>query len=193
MKKYILILGVLFITVAVYSQEDTVSQVMTKQEQRQLAKEYRQAARTADEKAAKEATELMMQQHKFVLEADYLSGRTGQRYPVSSTLNFIKVDSTEAVLQLGSSSGMGYNGVGGITVDGNITRYEINKKEGKRGTTYNLTLYIMSNLGTYDVQLWISANGQADATVRSTTRGSLSYSGRLVPLDESRVYKGTSL
>ena len=192
MKKYMLILGVLFITYTVYSQDDTVSQVMTKQEQKQLAKEKRQAERLADEQQAKEATDQMMQQRQFVLEADYLSGRTGQRVPVTSTLNFIRVDSTEAVLQLGSASGMGYNGVGGITVDGNITKYDMTKKEGKKGTTYNLTLYIMSNIGTYDVQFWISPNGQADATVRSTTRGSLTYSGRLVPLDESRVYKASA-
>jgi hypothetical protein len=193
MKTQILIFGMLFISLAGFSQEQTDQQTMTKKEQKQLAKEFRDAARKAEEEKDMRVTDSILNQRKFVLEADYISGRTGERYPVLSHLNFIKVDSSDAVLQLGSATGIGYNGVGGITVEGNITKYELNKKEGKRGTSYNVTLYIMSNLGIYDVQMWISANGQADATVRGTTRGELTYSGHLVPINESRVYKARSI
>jgi hypothetical protein len=193
MKTRILILGLLLISLAGYTQDQTDQQVMTKKEQKQLAKEQRDEMRKAEEESNKQITDSILHQRQFVLEADYISGRTGVRTPVTSMLNFIMVDSADVVMQLGNPSGVGYNGVGGITVEGNITKYELYKKEGKKGDSYNLTLYIMSNLGIYDVQMWISGTGQADATVRGTSRGELTYSGRLVPINKSRVYKARTI
>jgi hypothetical protein len=193
MKTQFLILGMLLISLAGYTQDQTDQQVMTKKEQKQLAKEQRDAMRKAEEESNKQITDSILHQRQFVLEADYISGRTGVHVPVTSMLNFIMVDSANVVMQLGNPSGVGYNGVGGITVEGNITKYELYKKEGKKGDTYNLTLYIMSNIGIYDVQMWISGNGQADATVRSTSSGVLTYTGRLVPINKSRVYKARAI
>jgi hypothetical protein len=193
MKTLFIFIGSLFISLAGFPQEQSDQQMMTKKEQKQLAKEYRESVRQAEEKKNVKLTDSLMNQHRFVLEADYISGTSGQRYLVSSNLNFISIDSSEAVLQLGSNTGFGYNGVGGITVEGNITKYKMTKKEGKKGSSYNVTLFIMSNLGTYDIQLWVSSSGQADATVRGNTSGSLTYSGRIVPINESRVYKARSI
>ncbi len=192
MKKYILLLSILFIVFDVFPQEDPGQQVMTDKEQRQLAREYKEAQRKAEADRALKATELMIGQHRFVLEADYISGRSGTRYPVNSTLNFIIVDSSEVVMQIGSVSGLGYNGVGGFTVRGSVTKYELNKKIGKKHTSYSISMYIMSNMGMYDIVIWVTGSGSADATVRGSTPGVLNYSGRLIPLNESRVYKGTS-
>jgi hypothetical protein len=192
MKIYILLCGLLFTVTSVFSQYEPEQQVMTKEEQRKLEKEHKTAMKIAAEEEALKVTEWMLDQHKFVLEADYISGRSGMRYPVSSILNFIMVDSTEAVIQIGSSSGIGYNGVGGITAEGSLTQYEVEKKVGKRGTSYFVKMYVLSALGMYDVMMWVSGSGNVDATVRGNSRGVLRYSGRLVPLNESRVYKGRS-
>ena len=135
----------------------------------------------------------MIQNHRFILEADYISGNTGRRYIVNSKLNFIMCDSTDAVIQLGSSTGMGYNGVGGITIDGRVTSYKLEEKQNKKGlTNYSITLYIASSLGVFDIQMWVSPSGSADATVRGNFAGAVTYSGKLVPLGQSRVYKGMS-
>jgi hypothetical protein len=193
MKTQFLIFGILFISLAGFSQETNEQQIMTKKEQRQLAKEHRIAIRKAEEEKNIIMTDSMMNQHRFVLEADYVSGRTGTRNPVSSYLNFILIDSSEVILQLGSNAGIGYNGVGGITIDGNVTKYEVSRKAGKKGTSYSGTIYIMSNLGSYDIQFWATPSGQADATVRGSTRGMITYSGHLVPLNKSRVYKAKAI
>lgn len=173
-----------------YSQYD--EPVMNEKEIKALEKEKRQAEKKEQEEYEKKLVEYMMDNKKFVLEADYLSGSSGSRIPVNSTLNFIIIDSTKAVIQLANSWGSGYNGLGGITVDGSITKYNLHKQEGKRGVSYSLTIYIMSSLGTYDVQFWISQSGYADASISGNTRGRLNYSGKIVPLKMSRTFKGSS-
>jgi hypothetical protein len=190
MKTFLTILLIIF-PVLIYGQEDQSS--LDKTEQKKLAKEKRNAEKKAEEEKQKELTALMIDYQRFVLEADYVSGKTGSRSPVNSTLNFMIVDSTKATLQLGSPWGVGINGVGGVTVDGNVTKFEVNKKESKKGVNYNITLFIMSAVGTYDVQMWVSQSGRADATVRGNVSGQLTYSGQLVPLSQSRVYKGRAL
>jgi hypothetical protein len=82
--------------------------------------------------------------------------------------------------------------VGGVTVDGSISDYKYSKHE--RSGSYNVTYFLRTPVGSYDVQLTVYPDSRADATVRSTTWGDqLRYSGWLVPIGISRVYKGTSL
>ncbi len=175
---------------SVFSQSEQKSS--EKEDMKQLKKEKRKAEKKAEEDSIKQVVTYMVENRRFVLEADYLSGRSGARVVVNSTLNFIMVDSAKSVIQLGSNTGMGYNGVGGITVDGTISRYELKKTENKHGCTYTITLFVNTDIGTYDIVLWISQNGNANATIRGTTSGQLSYAGNIVPLEEARVYKAHS-
>jgi hypothetical protein len=193
MKTRLLFLALILLPALSFTQYTSEDEVMTKKEKKQLEKEYRQAAREEEERTMKLLVDSMINLHRFVLEADYVSGKTGSRVPVSSTINFIIVDSAEAVIQLGSFSGIGYNGVGGITIEGNITRYEVSMKEGKNGVTYSLRIYLMANIGIYDIQFWISSSGSADASVRGNTSGVLNYSGNIVPIYTSRIYKARAI
>ncbi|MBN1599071.1 MAG: DUF4251 domain-containing protein [Bacteroidales bacterium] len=189
MKKIIIILAVFVIPVCISGQDDGI---ISKEEQRELAKEKRKAEKLAENQKAIELTKLMLDYQRFVLEANYVSGKSGQRYIVSPNLNFMYVDSTEAVLQLGNPWGVGINGVGGITLDGTVKKYEVVKKENKRGISYSVSMFIITHAGTYDIHMWVTQSGKADATVRGSTSGQLTYSGDLVPLSLSKVYKGNS-
>ena len=178
------------ISVPLYSQYE--EPVMNDKEIKALEKEKRIAEKKQAEEAQKQLVNYLLENKRFVLEADYLSGNSGSRVPVNSTINFIIVDSARAVIQLGNGYGMGYNGLGGITVDGKISRYDLSKKEGKRGVSYSLTIYIMSSLGQYDIHFWISQSGSADATISGNSYGRLTYSGDIVPIQKNRNYKGSS-
>ena len=48
-------------------------------------------------------------------------------------------------------------------------------------------------IGTYDILLFVNAFGNADATITGITYGSLRYYGRIVPIENSKVYQGRSL
>jgi hypothetical protein len=193
MKKIIFILELIILSTYSFSQYNSPDdQVINQKETRRLAREHKLAEKHAQEEKARELTADLVKAHRFILEADYVAGRLGSRYPVNSTLNFIMIDSTDAVLQLGSPYGIGYNGVGGITIDGTVTKYELAEQQHKKSVSYTITVYIMSSLGAYDVQFWVTPLGNTDAIVRGNFSGSVTYSGRIVPLGKSRVYKGMS-
>ncbi|MBN1951118.1 MAG: DUF4251 domain-containing protein [Bacteroidales bacterium] len=193
MKTWFLILPGIFLLLPLSAQDNPYGEpVMSKKELRNMVKEKRIADRLAEEERMIKLTEELVSSQQFVLEADFIAGKSGTRQAVNSLLNFIVVDSLDGMLQIGSNWGVGYNGVGGITVDGSITKYEVSKKTTKRGTTFNIEMHLMSALGNYDIHFWITSTGNTEATVRGMYSGSLTYSGQIVPLNEARVYKGSS-
>ena len=190
MKRQYLLLLLAFLQLNIYSQND--QQVLDKKEIKALEKEKRLAEKKENEENVKKLVEYMIDNKQFVLEANYLSGRSGSRIPVNSMLNFISIDSTNGVIQLANTWGVGYNGLGGITVEGSINKYVVTKKETKHGTSYNVMIYFMSNLGMYDISLWVSSDGNADASISGISPGQLNYSGKLMPIQTSRTFKGQS-
>jgi hypothetical protein len=130
----------------------------------------------------------MLESKSFVLEADFLENEFGNRRSVLSDLNFIKVDSSDVVLQTGSNVNMGYNGVGGITAQGNISGLKIEKN--LKSMTFFLRFTVVTNIGIYDVSMTIDSNNFARATISGLSRGKLVYDGRIRPIGKSGFYKG---
>jgi hypothetical protein len=125
---------------------------------------------------------------KFVLEADFLMDKYGQRVSVVSTVNFIKVDETKGVLQTGSNSMYGYNGVGGVTAEGNIGTWEAEKNVKK--LTHRLRFSLMTSLGIYDVNLNVSSDNYATATITGLGPGNLTWQGHIATVGNARIFKG---
>ena len=189
--KTILTLLISFVLVlGAYSQEEV--QQLSKKELKKLQKEQKKADQAAEEERMAEVTYFMVHQQQFVLEADYLSDKYGQRAPVTPTINFVLVDSLVGTVQFGSAEQIGYNGVGGLTVDGRVTKYEY-QFVGKKEDSYSIRMILMASIGTYDITLMVNSQGFADATIRGNWSGQLNYHGKLVPLTLSRVYKGTPI
>jgi hypothetical protein len=189
MRKYIIVMIMSMAVLVAYSQEDnSVDGKTTKK----LTKQQKLEQKNAEEEATAKLVDLMVEQKKFVLEANYLSNQTGERVIVDNRLNFIVIDSSKIVIQLGSNTGLGANGVGGITADGTISRFDV-RKIGKTQRSYSIHVYTMTHIGSYDIFFDISPSGNADASVSGTTRGKLNYHGKLVPLKQSRVYKGMAI
>lgn len=127
---------------------------------------------------------------RFVLEAQYLSGKMGDRKPVVPVLNFISVDSANAVIQVGSPQLVGYNGVGGITGEGKVTQWKLMKNEKRKNFTVFLT--INSNIGIFNIQMSIDYSGYASASMTGLTSFMLTFDGMLVSREESVIFKGQS-
>ena len=173
-------------TVAAFAQEQEMSKKEQRQLQKQLKKEQQQ-----EELAQKAAlVALMMEHHAFVLEADRLMDKRGNMANVPSTLNFVAADSVRGVIQIGSHSYVGMNGVGGITVEGDLANYSYTRNE-KNGT-YSVSYNVRSSVGNYDVRMTVFSDSRAEATVSSNWPGRVSYSGYLVPPGASRVWEGTT-
>ena len=130
----------------------------------------------------------ILKNKSFVLEADFLENEFGNRRPVLSDLNFIKVDSSDVVLQTGSNYNMGFNGVGGATAEGNISNMKIVKN--LKNLTFYLRFSVLTNIGIYDVIMTINSDCVARATITGLTRGKLVYDGRIKTIESSGFYKG---
>ncbi len=175
-KSFILTAGLLFIAIIANSQDIKLSK--------------------ADQKIAKEdkrqynfnVLDTILQSKNFVLEANFLENQFGFRRPVTSNLNFIKVDSTKAVLQTGNNFGVGYNGVGGITAEGSIRGLKITKNV--KNLSFFIQFTVISDIGIYDVSMTINSATNARATITGLSAGELIYDGTIEPTYNSSVFKG---
>jgi hypothetical protein len=130
----------------------------------------------------------LLRSGRFVLEADFLQNKYGNRVSVPPLLNFIRVDGPKGVLQTGSDTRQGYNGVGGVTAEGSIVNYKIDND--KKHLSTIVTFNLVSTLGNFDIFLTVSADNNATATISGSTSGRHSWDGHLVTLYNSRVFKG---
>jgi hypothetical protein len=186
MKKTIIMVIAVLISLPAFTQE------LSKKEQRQLEKELKREQQAAEAAQKAEVVTAMVEYQRFVLEANTLRDRRGNSVQVASNINFISADSLKGVIQVGSMNYIGRNGVGGVTVDGAISDYSFTQHE--RSGSYNISYILRTPVGTYDVDITAFPDTRAEATVRSTTWGNqLRYSGYLVPIGMSRVFKGTTL
>lgn len=130
----------------------------------------------------------------FVVEADFVSFPSGITRYVSSTTNYIQADNGEGIVQTAFNNFAytpGPNGIGGITVEGNISGFEL--KEDKDGNYYcnymiqgvaiSASVFITLTGGTNQASVQISPNFNSN---------NMTMTGKLLPLDESDVFQGTT-
>lgn len=180
MRRLVLIVLLAVASSFIFGQSTDNSSIQSKKEERKakLEQNYNQ-------------TKQLLNDRYFVLESDYLKSRHSFTYVVNSNLNFVKVDSTNAVVQIGSNYGVGANGVGGVTVEGKITKWKLT--ENPQNKSFYLEMSLMTKVGFYDVNISVGASGYATARLTGIGPGELTFNGYLVNLDNSRVYQGISL
>ncbi len=161
---------------------------LTRKEMRELKKKEDEAMRLV----MAEHLAVAIDSQQWVLEAHTLANKQGNSVPVNNSLNFIALEGDEAFVQLGSNSGLGTNGVGGVSVRANVSKYEVKKNE-KKGTYY-IVVFASSAIGSFDIRIDTNSDGQmASATIQGNTSKQVRYRGQLVPVQNSTVYKGTPL
>jgi len=173
----------LFLAVSVPGQDPGTSKQAKKEASRKI-KEEREA------QIARQFTETgkMLSSRRFVLEANYLINKMGERKPVTPVLNFIAVDSIFSVIQVGTIQGIGSNGAGGITGEGRITNWKFSQDEKRK--YFDIFLSVNSTVGIYDIALSVDYSAYGSASLSGLRSGTIQFNGNIVPIDSSRVYKG---
>ncbi|ANQ49322.1 DUF4251 domain-containing protein [Flammeovirga yaeyamensis] len=189
-----LIIGISFTASALDIVQDTTltkkEQKALKKEQKRKAKEEKKAQREALEKLVNQQANAAIDSQSFVLEATQLYDRRGRTVNVQSNINFLKVEGNTGVLQIGSAHLVGWNGVGGITVDGRISDWKVTKDE-KTGRT-RVEFNIMGSVLTARVAYDLDGTGNfCNATVNGVFSNSqLKMRGQLVPNKVSSTFEG---
>lgn len=180
MKKLGLLLVLVLSASFVFATGTGQDKVLTKKEKRK-----------AEQEAQYALTKSMIENRNFVLESDFLDNRYGYRFHVSPSINFVKVDNDEAVIQVGSNYTIGPNGVGGVTAKGKIASWKVTNNKDKK--TYNIQMVVSTPVGMFDLFFNILPDGQASARLTGMYSGHLTFNGDMVPVDESGVYEGWSV
>ena len=131
-----------------------------------------------------------LQQGRFVVEIDRLSFKRGKTASVSTNTNFISRDRSVAVVQV-TFNGVrpGPSGIGGITLRGTVS--DVHLEEGRKGIVY----YSMRVLGggiAAEIRITLTSGSnrvrvEVDPDFNSND---ITMDGRIVPYDDSSVYRG---
>ncbi len=168
------------------------SAIAQTKEEKKAAKKAKKEAKIEQDKANTAMLISIVENKKFVLEANTLYDRTGQTYILSSNLNFVGFDGTNSTIQLAFDQLIGWNGVGGVTIDGRITKMEI--KPNKDGIGFNVIASVQNKGGGLVTMLFkVNSGGTARVDMSGSFGERLSFQGILVALDKTRVYKGTAI
>lgn len=188
--KKICCLVVLFLTAGIWMPSKVYSQDFSND--RKISGKEKKEARKIQLYNNYKAIDTLLQNKTFVLEAEFLQGKHGYQVSVSSTLNFVSVSPSGVVLQTGTntSADPGHNWLGGVTAEGSLNAYKVTPDE--KRLIYTVSFVTITQIGTYNIVLRITADAVATATITGATSGSLTYKGNLVAPYNSRVFKGVN-
>ena len=128
----------------------------------------------------------------FALEADRLTLRRGRVVFVSSDTNFVTLSGDMATVQVAPFKGGGPNGIGGITLEGHASNIRV--RTDKRGnTTFSMNVFGRGISATLSIRLPAGSNRASVSIDPNFSSDRIQLTGVLVPLDESRVFKGSAL
>jgi len=158
---------------------------------RQEKKALRQEEKRQQEAIMAHNTTVALKNEHFVLKADHVMGKYGASFVVNPVTNFVAVEGRDAYVQLASSSAIGYNGMGGVTLKGRITSMEI--RQGGRNGYHTIEISTMGNGGPLNITLNVNPTGEvATAYIRTHYGNRIEMTGELVPWTGTgkTVYKG---
>ena len=163
------------------------------EETRELTKAERKALQARIDSLQYAEAEKALNDRAFTLEADQVIFKYGQTAYVTSNTNFVSVKDDQAIVQVAFNIPVsGPNGLGGVTVEGRFSEYDLKKdKKGNVSLSINVTGTGIS--ARADITLY---NGSNKATVTITPNfnsNRITLNGVIFPLDKSNVFKGRSL
>ncbi len=167
------------------------------QERKQTKKERKETKKARKERQKKEQAALfdlskqLIKDTSFVIAADRITFKSGLNFSVTQTLNFFKVYKGEGVLQIApiSSPNLGPNGLGGVTIKGPLTQYEITDK----GDKIYVKIILKGTLGTAMINVSVYGGNNAVVDVSGLFSGkAFTMYGPIEHLDDVRIFEGTS-
>lgn len=154
---------------------------ISKQEQKEIAQQQANQQFEIARQALKDSM--------FVVEVDRIIGQLGRTVYVSKNENFVLMNKDCASVQLAVLSAFaGLNGVGGVTLAGNIS--DVQERIDKHGNiTYQFRIQGNSISSTVIVTLF-NGDNQVSVVMNSTfSNDRITFYGRLMPTEASKVFK----
>lgn len=133
-----------------------------------------------------------LERREFALEADQLTLRRGRVVFVSSDTNFVTLSGDMATVQVAPFMGGGPNGVGGITLEGRASGIRMERL--KRGDIlFSMNVFGRGISATLNIRLYEGSDRASVSIDPNFSSNRIQLAGVLIPLDESRIFRGTAL
>lgn len=162
------------------------------EQQKELTREQKKELQERLDSLSFCEAEKAIQEKAFTLEADRVIFKYGQTAYVTSNTNFVSVNGEEAVVQVAFNIPVsGPNGIGGVTVEGRVTNYEV-KKDKKHNIRVSMNVMGTGISARVDISLPHGGNNASVDITPNFNSNRMSLSGTLLPIEKSNVYKGRS-
>lgn len=134
-----------------------------------------------------------LHEKRFVLEADQVVFKHGRNAFVNSSTNFVSLFDNEAVVQISPLESVGgFNGVGGITLDGTASNIKIHEDK-KKNIRLSMSVTGVGISAQVEIRL-THGSDKANVTINPNFNSHRTeLIGRIVPYENSEIFKGTSL
>lgn len=179
---------ILLLVMAFFFSFDSVMAQSDKKEQRKMERAERKIQKAEEKKRKQEFVLELVKDQNFVIEANTVSGRYVSRFAVHPGTNFVKIEGDRVTVQTANNWGFGYNGLGGITINGNIKDYKVITN--KKNNTSVLIEFTSPLFGLSTLNLHFQESGFASAMMVDNWGRRVTFQGQFFPLEDSRIFEG---
>lgn len=134
MRKYVLLVAAVMLVATISTAQDKEEKQAEQLDGKELRKQKKQERLALFELQKEEGSELI-ESRDFVLQAERISGKSAVPVNVAHHINFVKIEGDDLIVQYGLNSGVGRNGLGGMTFEGKIRKIET--KDLGEGKSFN--------------------------------------------------------
>lgn len=163
------------------------------QEERELTKAEKKALQERIDSLQYAEAVQAINDRTFTLEADQVVFKYGQTAYVTPNTNFVSVQDDKATVQVAFNIPIsGLNGLGGVTVEGQFSKYDLQKD--KKGNVM-LSINVMGTgiSARVDITLYNNSNKATVNILPNFSSNRLTLNGVILPLHKSQVFKGRTL
>ena len=193
MKRMIVALSMLLLLGAVAPVMAQVNSDLTPKEQRKLEKQKKKEARQAEDMAELKVVNKMVKDTAFVFVANTLYGSRGSSFHVDPSINFLGVSHGKAVYQFAFNGLVGWNGIGGATFEGDITKYVFKESDNlKKASDLSMNFRATGVAGSPYVSMSFFGR-KATVDILFSTGERVRMDGVIKSVKDAGVYKGQSL
>lgn len=161
----------------------------TKEKRAQTRQERKIAQQKENERLHDEAVKAL-ENNTFVLEANHLIFKRGRSVSVSSSRNFISMSDKKATVQVSFDTPRPLqNGLGGFTVEGNVSDVKV-KEDNSGRIIYSFLVQGVSISAYVNLSLSPGSNHVSATIVPSFNSNNLTMNGELIPMKKARVFEG---
>ncbi|MBN3035155.1 MAG: DUF4251 domain-containing protein [Bacteroidales bacterium] len=155
-----------------------------RKEARRLEKENR----LEEENKQKKEMLGLLYSRSFVIMADEVRDQTGQRMFLTPMTNFVSINGNEAIVQLSIDHMVGWNGLGGITLEGLVSHFRI--KEGKETRPASAEIRVTGGGISAHLFLTVFYDRRATIELAGDAGYNITFSGIMQETSESTLFKG---